>query len=694
VNSFTSKSIIVLAWVFALGLPILKEWGALCLLLGLIFLFCSTPTFNKKKLIILAILTAFLTFARFAWPGANIEEGHNAFLIDQNNSLLERELPKPIYEDWKHAFNLLYKGGEEQWAKDLHPPTELYAFNADSLWRPAKYSRKVDSIHFDGLYEFRGGFVNDLKYNFWKGEMRRRLIPFWVMYEFGANAVGNTLSWNGVAHQIDKNGQHKRIHYSDVNAYTIEDQDVGSQLYFLFLPEIWEKYNTSVSRFTPKDPALYQTLKQLTAYPSLNLHLRWDLKLRNTLITILSILMLLHLSLNCLKIKWQEAGKIIGICIFALIVTHAILHVDWGKNLGTLYPPHGGGDDGMVHDFWGVEMVKHLSQGNILKALEGSESIFYFTPGLRYFRGLEKIIFGSTNLGYFLFIVFYPVIMFQLFRMFIKEKWAWLLTLLFIVVPPNLNFSLSQYIVLGRLGYPAPVATALFIAAFVLWYRHPIKDTNDKLLSLFTGGVFLFLSVFMRPNNAIPVAILGTITLLLMAHHRQWKPGIACLVGMGTGLCMPLHNLYFGHEFHIITNSTGLTLSVSLSDYWQALIDFANRVPDSQAVAFATERLGLIFNKTTMIYPEWMEPWTPLGIAGRSIALISCIIVALYPKHLDIRLRIISWCTLSSFPFMLLVFMVQPRYISIGWDLAICVLFILSIKQFEKWKSARLSSAI
>ena len=60
-----------------------------------------------------------------------------------------------------------------------------------------------------------------------------------------------------------------------------------------------------------------------------------------------------------------------------------------------------------------------LYNNNYFEALKGSEEIFYFMPGLRYFGSLNNIIFGETILGYFLICTFIPFIFYKI--LFAKE---------------------------------------------------------------------------------------------------------------------------------------------------------------------------------------------------------------------------------------------------------------------------------
>src|SRR5262249_44719160 len=62
--------------------------------------------------------------------------------------------------------------------------------------------------------------------------------------------------------------------------------------------------------------------------------------------------------------------------------------------------PFDGGDDGLVYDGLARSMLRQLLAGDVGGALEGGESVFFFTPGMRYLRAAEHLIFGETYFGY------------------------------------------------------------------------------------------------------------------------------------------------------------------------------------------------------------------------------------------------------------------------------------------------------
>src|SRR6202007_2513438 len=78
-----------------------------------------------------------------------------------------------------------------------------------------------------------------------------------------------------------------------------------------------------------------------------------------------------------------------------------LLAVYWTyPTLLTAFRVHDGGNDGLAHEGYARLMLQAVLSGKWKDALRGVEPIFYYMPGLRYFRVLERLVFGDTNFGY------------------------------------------------------------------------------------------------------------------------------------------------------------------------------------------------------------------------------------------------------------------------------------------------------
>ena len=109
---------------------------------------------------------------------------------------------------------------------------------------------------------------------------------------------------------------------------------------------------------------------------------------------------------------------------FALIaVTLVVAMFNDASFLGGVRP-FDSGDDGLVYDGYARMMLRQLIAGDVAGALAGVEPVFYFTPGLRYLRAVEHLIFGESYLGYLSLVLILPFLVFALFRRFLPLTWA------------------------------------------------------------------------------------------------------------------------------------------------------------------------------------------------------------------------------------------------------------------------------
>ena len=86
--------------------------------------------------------------------------------------------------------------------------------------------------------------------------------------------------------------------------------------------------------------------------------------------------------------------------------------------------PFDAGDDGLVYEGFARDMLRQIIGGNIAGAFEGGEKVFYFTPGMRYLRAFEHVIFGETYLGYLSLVLLLPFLVLALFRRFLPADWS------------------------------------------------------------------------------------------------------------------------------------------------------------------------------------------------------------------------------------------------------------------------------
>src|SRR5262249_30285488 len=172
--------------------------------------------------------------------------------------------------------------------------------------------------------------------------------------------------------------------------------------------------------------------------------------------------------------------------------------------------PFDSGDDGLVYDGYARMMLRQLVAGDVAGALQGVEPVFYFTPGLRYLRAAEHLIFGESYLGYLSLILVLPFRVFAVFRRCLPLRWALALTLVFAAIPVGVLFgsSLVQYVKWAARGFADPAAYILFLAAFVLLLGRLDEGPRDRFARAFGAGLLFALALFVRPNIAPAAGIL------------------------------------------------------------------------------------------------------------------------------------------------------------------------------------------
>jgi hypothetical protein len=527
----------------------------------------------------------------------------------------------------------------------------------------------VDAIEFNNLGEFRGGFANEIQYNFWSGELLREQMPFYVMYELSPASVGSRLAWRGRMFWQRGDGTYEAIVHGDVASREIRADDAGRRVYALLLP---------------KRDALHVELQ-----PSIPLRLaRW---IANALTVGACVAVVL------LTTRRRTGAYLRALLLFGAgyVLMAGFLAVSAGKYLGHDYPPQGGGDDGLAHDGWGHAMALLAGRGQIGAALEGFEPVYWFTPGTRYVRMVEKLIFGDTNHLFALLLACAPLIVFYLARHLAGRTWGWIVAVGFCLLPVG-NLSYVQYLVNGKLGYGEAIGGVMFLAGLVLLLRaRPERGGQDgHLAALWFGGVSLAMSMFVRPNFALAEVWVGAAWAFVALRVRDVRAVVALACGLGLALWMPFHNLYYGGEFHLISKA-GSTVSVpiGIGDYGAALADLLRGRFGSDAVALIARQ---ITGWLTGIGFVMLEPLRPLAVAVQAVKVLALGVTSWVVWHGarrqlpdDRGLFVVAVASLLAHVPMLFVFVTNPRYAMLAWDLALLVLIAVVARRLRRRPAPR-----
>jgi len=343
----------------------------------------------------------------------------------------------------------------------------------------------------------------------------------------------------------------------------------------------------------------------------------------------------------------------------------------------------------MLHDGYGRAMAMLAGRGDVVEALKGAERVYWFTPGMRYFRMVEKLIFGDTNQLHALCLACLPVVLFYLIRELAGTRLAWIVTAIFCVMPVG-NLSFLQYIAYANDGYGEAVAALLFLLGLTLLLRTQAAwgGAETKEIVVWVAGAALAGSMFIRPNLALAVVWVGAAYVWASWRRRDSKMVVALALGLGLALWMPLHNWFYGREFYLISKAGAtVSLPIGVGDYGSALSDVARGRFDTDATATTMRQIKGWLSGPGYVGANalgtpgilWLA-WTTHGI--RLLALIVTCWVAV--RWLAGRLReqmavgIIAVAALCAHIPMLFIYSTVERYAVLAWDLSLIV-FIASL---------------
>jgi hypothetical protein len=653
-----AKAIVGTLVVAAVGLPVIETWQALLLAAIWLAIVFGVVRNEPRRLAAAAGIVLAVVAIKAVLPRADIAEADNAFMVIHDGEPLQKGLPENVFQSWKAQFEALYPPIDEPdpapgtW-RAAGVPTTLFAPSTDAIWRKAKYTRQVDAVRFRSLREFRGGFANEIQYNFWFGQLSRDSMPFYVMYELTPASVGGQLSWQGQLFWERPDGGFEEVVHEQVAGRAITERDAGRRVYAAFFSEQQQAY------FAIEPP----------------LGLRLSGWLRNLLAVTgcVSVLML--------TVRWRRGAYVRALGLFAaaywMMTSSGI-----GQMLGRSYPPQGGGGDGLVFDGFGRQMAMLAGRGQIGEALKGAEPVYWFTPGTRYFRMVEKLIFGDTNHLYALLLACLPVVVFYLFRHFTRARAAAVIALTFCIIPVG-NLSFLQYMANARMGYGEAVAGGLFLLALALMLRsQPAWGGTAGTSSFVVGiaGAALAGSMFIRPNFAIAVIWLSAAYTWASWRRKDVAGLVALAIGLGLAVWMPFHNWHYGGQFHLVSASTDLAVPVRPGDYAAALADVARGRWDSSEVALVTPRLrGWLWGPGFYYDGSWI-PYAWAAHVAKLVSLIATLYVAIRwvirRASPDTALAVVAIASICAHVPMLFIFSSNYRFAMLGWDLSLVVLIV------------------
>jgi len=582
-NKYLIKASLTLMVVAVIGLPVNTLLHFTLLVAALVSIVAlPVADFTSRKAMVSILTLATVIILNHSLPRAAIEEGHNLFLADVvRSNLLSDSLPAFVYSRLKKQFDQIYPLDKRC---DPHIPgcwrsvwggrtpiKTAYAQSLDDVFRKAKYSRVVDQIDFSGLADLRGGFVNEIYYHWWGHDIdiKRASMPYFVMYELNERIVDSLMCWSGEVLWEQEQGHFEPILNESFACKTITSSDIGKRLYGLGV-----------------DPA----------HP-LAMQLQPNAKLKFFGLVREGIKLFALVTLLMLSLRWDEWRNLLFPAIF--IGATGIIARMYVPEMFHGYTILIGGNDGLTHEGYGREILRHLQYGNLVNALRGEEDMFYFMPGMRYFRALGLVVFGETNFGYLAVMLTLPLAVYGVARLLLPRYWSFAV----LTLGSSLIF---QCLSMARAGYADPLGYTLFLSALVL-----ILNPASKLESLWFGHFVLALSVFVRPNLVIAALLLILVQSWQTTRLMSLRAAFLSTSGFGVILLVPMHNYVFGHRFVPLTAAANISenLKAPPSAYIQA-------IKDAVSGNWASENLEVIVGHLHKFGSSWAILCLLLGLAA------------------------------------------------------------------------------
>jgi hypothetical protein len=650
--------VIVLA---ALGLPVNDLFRFAILVAATVL--AVTGAVSARPLRWLAALAAVAACAvlRLWLAPPAIEEGHNVFIVDRPGGALERGLPADVFRVMAADFDARYPRERRCdpavfgcWRHEGFPERP-FAFSTDAVYQRPSYSRQVAGIGFADPVWLRLGFVNDRRYN-WSStasdvvrDVRVRglaallgrsqlAMPWFVMYRLPAAHAGSDLCWRGKVLWEGADERFAAVTHASMQCRTVTPEDAGRRVFGVAIAE------PLAMRL---DPGMAIRLRQL-AQPAL------------ALVAAAAVLGLL------VRARPRRAAL-----PFALIaVTLAVAFLTDPGFIGGVRP-FDGGDDGLVYDGFARAMLQRLLAGDVAGALEGGEPVFYFTPGLRYLRALEHLVFGETYLGYLALMLLLPFLVFALFRRFLPLAWAVAIVVVFAAVPVGVVFgtSLVQYVKWAARGFADPAACTFFIAALVLLLGRVEGGRGalageDRFGRAAAAGLLFALALFVRPNIAPAAGVLLGGAGLAALWRRQARRVAGLCFGFAPVSAMALHNWYYGGVPLPFTSTAAHpgALVMPPAAWLAALAELARLDFTGGHAARALRHVG-----------GWLAgPSESLLMAPLDLAAVLVVIAMALRRSVDPWLRLIAAAALAQHA-VALFYATAGRYHYLAWLLTLLV---------------------
>ena len=505
---------------------------------GVFFIFCSLSIIylnqkilNYKKIILLIICISIPLLIN----NQNLIEEKSAVLkISPSTSNFYTDLfGIKIYSKISNIYKKKYPNCYENIKKCFNDDKlEKFTISPDQniLNIDKSISRKVSRVNFDNISDLRPGFISSknayLKYG--NEYFVKQNTPYHINYSSLKNI--SKVCYKGLIYiKTDKLEEHSSKEYKCIN---FDNNTKDNQIYGFQIDE-------SLSIKLISNNNIYETLNFVA-------------------FIIIVIFFISSVSLRNIKFNLKLYIPVLLMTLISFTVPLLDPNSWFTFNLFSFYFYQFEGGDGLVYITFMHDMYLSLINLDFENFLRAGEDTFYFTPGLRFFLILEKIIFGDYYYLLFFSIFIVPKLIYKFFNIYFNNKITYLVFLIFVLIPflHHIGFSYLQYIRYSYRILSEPIGYAFFLLGLIQY----LINYNKNII---TCNMFFIISVFIRPSLLITVFFLILFKFYEDMKKNNYKKFLILYFIISLLYLLPLiHNLYFGNSLTFLTNYGSKILSL------------------------------------------------------------------------------------------------------------------------------------
>jgi len=505
---------------------------------GVFFIFCSLSIIylnqkilNCKKIILLIICISIPLLIN----NQNLIEEKSAVLkISPSTSDFYTDLfGIKIYSKISNIYKKKYPNCYENIKKCFNDDKlEKFTISSDQniLNIDKSISRKVSRVNFDNISDLRPGFISSknayLRYG--NEYFIKQNTPYYINYSSLKNI--SKVCYKGLIYiKTDKLEEHSSKEYKCIN---FDNNTKNKQIYGFQIDEL-------LSITLISNNKIYETLNFVV-------------------FLIIAIFFVSSVSLRNIKFNLKLYIPVLLMTLISFTVPLLDPNSWFTFNLFSFYFYQFEGGDGLVYTTFMYDMYLSLINLDFENFLRAGEDTFYFTPGLRFFLVLEKIIFGDYYYLLFFSVFIVPKLIYKFFNIYFNNKITYLIFLLFVLIPflHHIGFSYLQYIRYSYRILSEPIGYAFFLLGLIQY----LINYNKNII---TSNMFFLIAVFIRPSLLITVFFLILFKFYEDIKKNNYKKFLILYFIISLLYLLPLiHNLYFGNSLTLLTNYGSKILSL------------------------------------------------------------------------------------------------------------------------------------